>query len=160
MVQRISIISLLIFSTLLHNATSFASSKPCTKSLAHISWNKQHRHQPSRIKVDDAHHFLLKAKRDNNFVDEVSTDDNEPLDQSPRYTINDRIQRGNYLDVLAIAVVAFFLATTWLSGGRLFNNFTNSDSSLGDGKSRVYKYVDADRVLQEDFEREDSAVMF
>jgi hypothetical protein len=65
---------------------------------------------------------------------------------------------GNYLEALAISVTMFFLATTFLSNGQLFSS-TNYDSQLG-GKSSFYKYVDAESVLQEDFNRASSSVMF
>lgn len=68
-------------------------------------------------------------------------------------------QEGNYLDVLALSVIIFFLATTWLSNGKLFSEFSSTYDNLG-AKTSVYKYVDADRVLQEDFTRETSSVTF
>jgi hypothetical protein len=65
-------------------------------------------------------------------------------------------QRGNYLDILALSVVIFFLTTTYLTKGQLFSNF----STKYDGKSSVYKYVDAESVLQQDFTRVPSSVIF
>ena len=54
----------------------------------------------------------------------------------------------------------FFLATAWLSGGRLVNDPTTMYGSSGQGKSRAYKIVDAEKLLQEDFDRESSGVAF
>lgn len=68
-------------------------------------------------------------------------------------------RQEGYLDVLALSVIIFFLATTWLSNGKLFSEFSSTYDNLG-AKTSVYKYVDADRVLQEDFTRETSSVTF
>jgi hypothetical protein len=79
------------------------------------------------------------------------------VDQYPSQKVADN-PPGNYLEALAISVTLFFLATTWLSQGQLFSS-RNYDSQLG-GKSSFYKYVDAESVLQEDFNRASSSVMF
>ena len=87
-------------------------------------------------------------------------DDQALTAPSPQSIVQGRMENGNYLDILALAVVCFFIATAWLSGGRLFNDYTHSYNSLNNGKSSVYKYVDADEILREDFDRESSSIMF
>ena len=71
-----------------------------------------------------------------------------------------RIRTGETLDLFAISTIIFFLATVWLSGGRLINKSTTDYYSTNEGKSQVYKYVDADEILRKDFDRESSSVMF
>lgn len=110
--------------------------------------------------------FMLNAKWENgddDFRDEVlnnEEDGNNASSPSPSSIISDRIQRGNLLDVLALSVTLFFLATAWLSGGRLFNDSTNTYNSSSEGKARIYKYVDADKLLQEEFDNNESKVTF
>ena len=111
--------------------------------------------------------FSLHANRQDfgdDFDDEMQ---NEKEDEqgvsstpSPSSVILGRIKNGNALDILAISVIIFFLATVWLSGGRLLNDSTSTNNSVNQGKTRVYKYVDAEKLLQEDFDRESSKVIF
>lgn len=65
---------------------------------------------------------------------------------------------GNYLELLALSVSAFFLATVLLTNGQIFSDFSNFESQ--GGKASFYKSVDADAVLQQDFNRESSSVIF
>ena len=62
------------------------------------------------------------------------------------------LKNGNVLDVLAMLVIFFFLATIWLSDGRLINDTAST--------AQIYKYVDAEKLLQDDFQREYSKVIF
>ena len=68
-------------------------------------------------------------------------------------------KNGNYLEILAISVTLFFLAVVWLSNGKIFSDFSSNYDSLG-GKASFYKPVDAESVLQQDFSRESSSVIF
>ena len=65
---------------------------------------------------------------------------------------------------MALAVSIFFLVTVGLARNTLFNSELASKydyTTNRDGKIRaVYKYVDADAVLQEDFDKYDSRVSF
>jgi len=74
---------------------------------------------------------------------------------SPLSDISDRIKNGNYLDVLAISVTLFFLATAWLSGGRLFNDFTSVKGRVQFTKSlmrrRYCKKIMTDILLTSSF---------
>jgi hypothetical protein len=74
----------------------------------------------------------------------------------------ERIKNGNYLDVLQFSVVAFFLLTLWISGGSILSDYSSNTLNDIDGpaKSRIYKYVDADELLRNEFEREESKVIF
>mmetsp|Transcript_20592 Transcript_20592/g.41085 ORF Transcript_20592/g.41085 Transcript_20592/m.41085 type:complete len:167 (-) Transcript_20592:1390-1890(-) len=76
--------------------------------------------------------------------------------------IRERIKNGNYLDVLQVSVILFFLLTLWISGGNILSDYSSSTSNdpNGAGKSRVYKYIDADKLLRDEFDREDSKVIF
>ena len=94
------------------------------------------------------------------------TDDDDFLQQATttQQSISDRIQTGNTLELLALAVSVFFLVTVGLTRNTLFNSELASQynySTNQDGKIRaVYKYIDANAVLQEDFDRYDSKVTF
>ena len=76
--------------------------------------------------------------------------------------IREIIKNGNYLDVLQVSVILFFLLILWISGGNILSDYSSSTSNdpNGAGKSRVYKYIDADKLLRDDFDREDSKVIF
>ncbi|KAL7480266.1 hypothetical protein ACHAW6_005952 [Cyclotella cf. meneghiniana] len=96
----------------------------------------------------------LQMKRDTNSIEEYDVEDEyTPL----KFHVERR--KGNYLDVLALSVIVFFLATTWLSHGELFSDYSRIYEHFG-GTTSVYNYVDADSVLREDFTRESSSVMF
>ena len=68
-------------------------------------------------------------------------------------------RNGNYLEALALSVTLFFLATTWLTHGQIFSDFSSTYDSIG-GKASFYKSVDAESVLTQDFNREFSSVLF
>ena len=86
------------------------------------------------------------------------------VQQSTSQSISYKIQTGNTLELLALAVSIFFLVTVGLARNTLFNSELASKydyTTNRDGKIRaVYKYVDADAVLQEDFDKYDSRVSF
>lgn len=112
--------------------------------------------------------FLLHAKRsedvDSEYCDEKEIEEtpSSPISSSspsPSSLPPGRIRNGNVLDVLAISVIVFFLATVWLSGGRLFNESLNKYNASNQGKTQVYKYIDPEKILREDFERNQS-IMF
>ena len=82
-------------------------------------------------------------------------------DEEPSSVVRERIKNGNYLDLLQISVVIFFLFTVWLSALSDYSSNTfNNPEFNGSGKSRVYKYIDADKLLRDEFEREESKVIF
>ena len=85
-------------------------------------------------------------------------------DDEPSSLVRERIKNGNYLDLLQISVVIFFLFTLWASGGSILSDYSsntlNNPEYNGSGKSRIYKYVDADKLLRDEFEREESKVIF
>lgn len=96
--------------------------------------------------------LCLKTSQGGNDYDaDISEDPNSSkpaLDNAPR---------ANYLEALALSVTIFFLATIWLSNGQIFSDFT---SNSPDGKASYYKTVDATSVLEEDFNRASSSVIF
>ncbi|KAL7494186.1 hypothetical protein ACHAWT_006265 [Skeletonema menzelii] len=77
----------------------------------------------------------------------------------PSLLVRERIKSGNYLDVLQVSVVIFFLLTLWISGGNILSDYS-SNVSNGPEKTRIYKYVDADKLLRDEFVREESTVIF
>jgi len=85
-------------------------------------------------------------------------------DDEPSSVVRERIKNGNYLDLLQISVVIFFVFTVCLSGGSILSDYSsntyNNPEYNGSGKSRIYKYVDADKLLRDEFEREESKVIF
>jgi hypothetical protein len=86
-------------------------------------------------------------------------------DDEPSSVVRERIKNGNYLDLLQISVVIFFLFTLWASGDSILSDYSsntlnNPEYNNGSGKSRIYKYVDADKLLRDEFEREESKVIF
>ena len=90
--------------------------------------------------------------------DEDSTVDNN-VDlknqlSEPSLFVRERIKSGNYLDVLQVSVVLFFLLTLWISGGNILSDYS-SNVSNGPAKARIYKYVDADKLLRDEFDREE-----
>lgn len=105
--------------------------------------------------------FLAKVPED---IDEHCNEgmdreeDESALSPTPSSILSGRIKSGNVLDVLAASVILFFLATAFLSGGKLFEPTTQYAST--EGAARVYKYVDAEELLREDFDRESSKVIF
>lgn len=106
------------------------------------------------IRFHEKKSWRLQMKRDTNSIEEYDVEDEyTPLKFHAERT------KGNYLDVLALSVILFFLATTWLSNGKLFSDYSRIYEHFG-GTTSVYNYVDADSVLQEDFTRESSSVMF
>lgn len=88
--------------------------------------------------------------------------DHNQLLEPPSSLVRERIKNGNYLDVLPVTLVLFFLLTLWISGGSILSDYSsNALNNLdGPGKSRIYNYVDADKLLREEFEREESKVIF
>jgi len=88
----------------------------------------------------------------------VAAEHNNNQNNSSEKTILTR-KNGNYLEILAISVTVFFLTTVWLSNGKIFSDFSSNYDSLG-GKASFYKPVDAESVLQQDFSRESSSVIF
>jgi len=86
--------------------------------------------------------------------------DEESMSNTPTPSITDRIKTGDTLDILAVSVILLFVATAWLSGGRLIDGPSNPGVSTNQAKTRVYKYVDADKLLQEEFDRQSSTVKF
>ena len=84
----------------------------------------------------------------------------EDLPTPPSTSIEDRIKKGNYLDILPTAIITFFLGTLWLSGGRLIINSASTYSPVSERNARIYKVVDADSILRDDFDRESSKVIF
>ena len=77
----------------------------------------------------------------------------------PSLLVRERIKSGNYLDVLQASVVIFFLLTLWISGGNILSDYSSSVSN-GPDKTRLYKFVDADKLLRDEFDREESTVIF
>ena len=135
-------------------------------------------HQRSYQSTDD-HHFdiinqtcLQSPSRTFSLSAKWKVDDHDEIDEqsiqstkTPSSSISDRIKTGNTLELLAVAISLFFLATVGLSGDQLFNNDLATTryeyATNNDGKTHaVYKHVDADKVLQEDFDRYDSKVTF
>ncbi len=108
---------------------------------------------------DEIEEWYRKLSRNSRYNDDEDRNNNE----SQSELLQTRIKNGNYLDLLSLSVVIFFLATMWITGGRLLSveatNF-NQDSKNNSGKTRVYKYVDADKLLQEEFQKEPSTVRF
>ena len=103
--------------------------------------------------------LYLEGKQDD------ETDSSDSVQQSTSQSISDKIQTGNTLELLALAVSLFFLVTVALARNTLFNSELASQydytTNSSDGKKRaIYKYVDADAVLQEDFDKYDSRVSF
>jgi hypothetical protein len=88
-------------------------------------------------------------------------DQNQLLEPRPSL-VRERIKNGNFLDVLQVSVVLFFLLTLWISGGSILSDYSsNALNNLdGPGKSRIYKHIDADKLLRDEFEREESKVIF
>lgn len=95
----------------------------------------------------------MNIDRNENVAAEHSNDDNS----THKAIVGAR--NGHYLEVLAISVTLFFLATVWLSNGQIFSDFSSNYESLG-GKASFYKPVDAESVLRQDFSRESSSVIF
>ena len=85
-------------------------------------------------------------------------DQNNQLPE-PSILVRERIKSGNYLDVLQASVVIFFLLTLWISGGNILSDYSSSVSN-GPDKTRLYKFVDADKLLRDEFDREESTVIF
>lgn len=124
-----------------------------------LNINKQ---QHLRYRYDPREKLLplyLEGKQDD------ETDSSDSVQQSTSQSISDKIQTGNTLELLAVAVSIFFLVTVGLARNTLFNSELASQydytTNSRDGKKRaIYKYVDADAVLQEDFDKYDSRVSF
>ena len=89
----------------------------------------------------------------------VAQQNNNQNNNSSEKAIIETRKNGNYLEILAISVTLFFLAVVWLSNGKIFSDFSSNYDSLG-GKASFYKPVDAESVLQQDFSRESSSVIF
>ena len=87
-----------------------------------------------------------------------NADQNNQLPE-PSLLVRERIKSGNYLDVLQVSVVIFFLLTLWISGGNILSDYSSSVSN-GPDKTRLYKFVDADKLLRDEFDREESTVIF
>mmetsp|Transcript_1554 Transcript_1554/g.3185 ORF Transcript_1554/g.3185 Transcript_1554/m.3185 type:complete len:111 (-) Transcript_1554:79-411(-) len=107
---------------------------------------------------DEMEEWYRKLSRNNGYNDDDQNDNESQVELLQR-----RIKSGNYLDLLSLSIVIFFLATTWVSGGRLFSiesTYFNKDSNNNSGKTRIYKYIDADKLLQQEFEQESSTVRF
>ena len=86
---------------------------------------------------------------------------NELSEPSSSSLVRERIEKGNYLDVLQIAVILFFVLTLWISGGSILSDYSTNtfyDADRQPGKSRVY--IDADKLLRDEFEKVDSTVIF
>ncbi len=110
------------------------------------------------------HNIILTAK---NLDDEDHTVHNNvnQKDQlsEPSSLLRERIKRGNYLDVLQVSVVLFFLLTLWISGGNILSDYSanlSNDPNGSETRSRMYKYVDADKLLRDEFDRVESTVTF
>ena len=115
----------------------------------------------NRCQVQSQKHNIIMAATDLDVDDEEdSTIYNNNVDQNnqlpdPSLLVRERIKSGNYLDVLQVSVVIFFLLTLWISGGNILSDYSSSVSN-GPDKTRLYKFVDADKLLRDEFEREES----
>jgi hypothetical protein len=139
------------------SAHGFSSSAKPNHAIEYSLTSSQKRLQTKSS--GSAHHRLLsydKTSLQMNQDDEEYDVENNVDQYSSKQAVED--QPGNYLEALAISVTLFFLATTWLSDGQLFSS-SNYDSRPG-GKASFYKHVDAESVLQEDFNRASSSVIF
>ena len=119
---------------------------------AGISFDRSYIMQNNVLQYSRGNESYLQMNQDDN----IEEDENE--DQySPQISV-DNVRNGNYLEVLALSVTLFFLATTWLTNGQIFSDFSSKYDSLG-GKASFYKTLDAEKVLEEDFNRA-SSVLF
>lgn len=100
---------------------------------------------------------IIMAATDIDVDEEDATIYNNNVDQNNQ--LRERIKSGNYLDVLQVSVVIFFLLTLWISGGNILSDYSSSVSN-GPDKTRLYKFVDADKLLRDEFDREESTVIF
>jgi hypothetical protein len=98
--------------------------------------------------------FLTMDRNGEEHVVESNKDQYTPQEANDKKSKNE-----SYLEVLALSVTVFFLATIWLTNGQIFSDFSSKYDYLG-GKASFYKSVDAESVLQQDFNRESSSVMF
>ena len=124
-----------------------------------IRMHKQHRLRHQYDPRGKLLPFYFDAKQD----DETDSS-SDAAQQSTPQSISEKIQTGNTLELLALAVSIFFLVTVGLARNTLFNSELASQydyTTNRDGKIRaVYKYVDADAVLREDFDKYESRVTF
>ena len=127
----------------IHSAHGFAALKPEASQTLQLFHSRQTNKSFLHMNVD----------RKENVAAEQSNDDNS----THKAIVGAR--NGHYLEVLAISVTLFFLATVWLSNGQIFSDFSSNYESLG-GKASFYKPVDADSVLRQDFMKESSSVIF
>ena len=112
----------------------------------------------NRCQVQSQKHNIIMAATDLDVDDEEdSTIYNNNVVQNNQ--LRERIKSGNYLDVLQVSVVIFFLLTLWISGGNILSDYSSSVSN-GPDKTRLYKFVDAEKLLRDEFDREESTVIF
>ena len=110
-------------------------------------------------------HMIIMAAKNLDDEDPTAHNTIEKKDQlsEPSSLVRERIKSGNYLDVLQVSVVLFFLLTLWISGGNILSDYSSNLSNDPNGpetRSRMYKYVDADKLLRDEFDRVESTVTF
>jgi hypothetical protein len=119
-------------------------------------------HRHNRCEVQSQRHIIVAATdiddENDSTIYNNNVDQNNQLPE-PSLLVRERIKSGNYLDVLQVSVVIFFLLTLWISGGNILSDYSSSISN-GPDKTRIYKYVDADKLLRDEFDREESTVIF
>ncbi|EJK55467.1 hypothetical protein THAOC_24799 [Thalassiosira oceanica] len=105
------------------------------------------RHGPSSARVGSDGSQVLLARLDDNDID--GRFDHE--DAAPSKFV-ERFRRGDTIGILAFTVAVFFFAIA--ASGQLFVSFDPESMRT------TYTKVDADKILQEDFQRDLSSVMF
>ncbi len=118
-----------------------------------------------RCPVRHQKHIIILAAKNREDEDQTAHNNVDQKDQlsEPSSLVRERIKNGNYLDVLQVSVVIFFLLTLWISGGNILSDYSSNLSNDPNGvekRSRMYKYVDADKLLRDEFDREESKVTF